>query len=197
MRFCAGSTAVTPATNQAVRVRRPLRRRPDTIARPARVRIRSRKPCTRARRRLFGWKVRFPLATTFSSSRLAPCSARATRGRTRLPARSPSRASCLAANRRGPRAQAWFAAVSPTSGRLFEGTDPSPPGQTRSALSNCTVFTPVSSWCASLSQSSRNIAERLARVKKTVSFGHAVPTGNGARQRDGDGESTGFAHLRP
>jgi hypothetical protein len=30
------------------------------------VRIRSRKPCTRARRRLFGWKVRLPLATAVS-----------------------------------------------------------------------------------------------------------------------------------
>lgn len=54
-------------TDQADRERRPLRRRPDTMARPARVRIRKRKPCTRARRRLFGWKVRLPLATAFSS----------------------------------------------------------------------------------------------------------------------------------
>jgi hypothetical protein len=52
--------------DQAVSEPRPLRRRPDTIARPARVRIRSRKPCTRARRRLFGWKVRLPLATAVS-----------------------------------------------------------------------------------------------------------------------------------
>lgn len=37
---------------------RPLRRRPDRMARPARVRIRSRNPWVRARRRLFGWKVR-------------------------------------------------------------------------------------------------------------------------------------------
>ena len=37
---------------------RPLRRRAAMIARPARVRIRSRKPCVFARRRLFGWKVR-------------------------------------------------------------------------------------------------------------------------------------------
>ena len=37
---------------------RPLRRRPARIARPARVRIRSRKPWVLARRRLFGWKVR-------------------------------------------------------------------------------------------------------------------------------------------
>jgi hypothetical protein len=51
---------------QAVSERRPLRRRPVTIARPARVRIRRRKPCTRARRRLFGWKVRLPLATAHS-----------------------------------------------------------------------------------------------------------------------------------
>src|SRR5688500_20400040 len=33
------------------------------MARPARVRIRRRKPWTRARRRLFGWNVRLPLAT--------------------------------------------------------------------------------------------------------------------------------------
>ena len=38
---------------------RPLARRPARIARPALVRIRSRKPCVLARRRLFGWKVRF------------------------------------------------------------------------------------------------------------------------------------------
>ena len=37
---------------------RPLARRAERIARPARVRIRSRKPCFLWRRRLFGWKVR-------------------------------------------------------------------------------------------------------------------------------------------
>lgn len=37
---------------------RPLRRRADKMARPARVRMRRRKPWTFARRRLFGWKVR-------------------------------------------------------------------------------------------------------------------------------------------
>src|SRR4051794_22109874 len=37
---------------------RPLRRRAARIARPARVRMRRRKPCVLARRRLFGWKVR-------------------------------------------------------------------------------------------------------------------------------------------
>src|ERR1700733_4347200 len=54
IRCRAGSTVVfRPA--QAVSVRRPLRRRFDTTARPARVRIRSRNPCTRDRLRLFGW----------------------------------------------------------------------------------------------------------------------------------------------
>jgi len=35
-----------------------LRRRAERMARPARVRIRKRKPCVFARRRLFGWNVR-------------------------------------------------------------------------------------------------------------------------------------------
>lgn len=38
---------------------RPLRRRRDSTARPARVRMRERNPCTRRRRRLLGWYVRF------------------------------------------------------------------------------------------------------------------------------------------
>lgn len=54
------------ACAQAVSERRPLLRRAVTMARPARVRIRSRNPCTRARRRLLGWKVRLPLATAHS-----------------------------------------------------------------------------------------------------------------------------------
>ena len=41
-----------------------MRRRAATMARPARVRMRRRKPCVLARRRLFGWKVR--LLTRFS-----------------------------------------------------------------------------------------------------------------------------------
>jgi hypothetical protein len=44
--------------DQADRRARPLPRRVARIARPARVRIRSRKPWVLARRRLFGWKVR-------------------------------------------------------------------------------------------------------------------------------------------
>jgi hypothetical protein len=38
---------------------RPLRRRAPMMDRPARVRMRNRKPWVLARRRLFGWKVRF------------------------------------------------------------------------------------------------------------------------------------------
>ena len=45
---------------------RPLRRRAPRIARPARVRIRRRKPCTFARRRLFGWKVRLLMSVLHS-----------------------------------------------------------------------------------------------------------------------------------
>jgi hypothetical protein len=41
--------------DQTARLLRPLRRREDRIDRPARVRMRSRKPCTLWRRRLFGW----------------------------------------------------------------------------------------------------------------------------------------------
>jgi hypothetical protein len=44
--------------DQALSRSRPLRRRAARTARPARVRMRSRKPCVLARRRLFGWNVR-------------------------------------------------------------------------------------------------------------------------------------------
>lgn len=66
----AGSTSSRRA-DQAESRSRPLRRRAATMARPARVRMRSRNPWVRARRRLFGWKVRLPLLTAkFSWSRL-------------------------------------------------------------------------------------------------------------------------------
>jgi hypothetical protein len=42
---------------------RPLRRLAASTARPARVRMRSRKPCVLARRRLFGWNVRLLTGT--------------------------------------------------------------------------------------------------------------------------------------
>lgn len=54
IRCAPGSTARRQAESSA----RPLRRRPARIARPARVRMRSRNPWVFARRRLFGWNVR-------------------------------------------------------------------------------------------------------------------------------------------
>ena len=62
-RFDAGSTRWSPSgtvspTAQAARRWRPLPRREARMARPARVRIRRRKPCFLCRRRLFGWNVR-------------------------------------------------------------------------------------------------------------------------------------------
>lgn len=111
--------------DQADSARRPLRRRPDTIARPARVRIRKRKPCTRARRRLFGWKVRLPLATTFSSLFAIRPLRRFASGSSAV---RPEVVLLLLAGA----VPGWFrvAAVSPTFGRLFEGTDEPSPGQT-------------------------------------------------------------------
>ncbi len=50
-----GSTAGPPQAESRLR---PLSRRAATMVRPARVRMRNRKPCVLARRRLFGWKVR-------------------------------------------------------------------------------------------------------------------------------------------
>ena len=53
-----GKHEVNGLCGQAASRLRPLRRRPAMIARPARVRIRRRKPCVLLRRRLFGWNVR-------------------------------------------------------------------------------------------------------------------------------------------
>jgi hypothetical protein len=60
--------ACLPESAQADRRPRPLARRADRIARPARVRMRSRKPWVFERRRLFGWKVRLVTSGTPSSS---------------------------------------------------------------------------------------------------------------------------------
>ena len=50
--------------DQAESLCRPLARRDFKMARPARVFMRWRKPCFLARRRLFGWKVRFTHASS-------------------------------------------------------------------------------------------------------------------------------------
>ena len=134
IRLRAESTAQEPVgEDQAESARRPLRRRPDTMARPARVRMRSRKPCTRARRRLFGWKVRLPLATTFSSLCCHPAAQTFHIG---LVCGSTG-GGLGAAGRRGPQV-VRVAAVSPAFGRLFEGTDEASPGQTWLATTNRT-----------------------------------------------------------
>ena len=62
-----GQHRSTFALAQADRRPRPLARRAERIARPARVRIRNRKPWVFARRRLFGWKVRLLTSGTPSS----------------------------------------------------------------------------------------------------------------------------------
>src|SRR6478736_5833943 len=53
-RFALASTSLGYAESSV----RPLARRAERMARPARVRMRRRKPCFLARRRLFGWNVR-------------------------------------------------------------------------------------------------------------------------------------------
>jgi len=50
---------------QTARLLRPLRRREARMARPARVRMRRRKPCVLCRRRLFGWYVRLLTSQLF------------------------------------------------------------------------------------------------------------------------------------
>ncbi len=57
-RYCLGPANRAQRMRQAEISARPLRRRAARMARPARVRMRSRKPWVFARRRLFGWKVR-------------------------------------------------------------------------------------------------------------------------------------------
>ena len=57
---------------QAERRARPLARRAVRIARPARVRMRSRKPWVFARRRLFGWKVRLLTGHSWTESTCTP-----------------------------------------------------------------------------------------------------------------------------
>lgn len=59
--LCELAPSMDPADQADSRVR-PLARRALRIARPARVLIRARNPCLRARRRVFGWKVRFTAA---------------------------------------------------------------------------------------------------------------------------------------
>ena len=148
IRYCAGSKVpTTRVPNQAVSERRPLRRRSVTIARPARVRIRSRNPCTRARRRVFGWNVRLPLATAVSPCCVWPPPHHPLSWVSMMAVGKLMR---LARNRRGSHGpsipstddQSGFAAVPPTFGRLFEGTDVLALGQTCGFTPGSTVKIP-------------------------------------------------------
>ena len=99
------------------------RRRPSDDGAAGAVRIRSRKPWTLARRRLFGWKVRLPLATTVSLVTSGSHGHRTT-------CASP-RPGCRCLSSLEPaRSRVPVAAVSPTFGRLFEGTEVACAGQT-------------------------------------------------------------------
>jgi hypothetical protein len=57
-KLCAAAHPGLGRQDQALSLSRPLCLRAARTARPARVRMRSRKPCVFARRRLFGWNVR-------------------------------------------------------------------------------------------------------------------------------------------
>lgn len=110
------------------------------IARPARVRMRNRKPWVRARRRLFGWKVRLPFATATTPSCQSrsqpPSPTTCVHGACNVLRRSSPRY-FITRHRRGTYGILGFipddvrvAAVPPTFGRLFEGTDLLGAGQT-------------------------------------------------------------------
>jgi hypothetical protein len=90
--------------SQAESRERPLARRAERIARPARVRMRSRNPCVFARRRLLGWKVRLLTRRlpNWSSATLATT----TTSTTGLKRQRPNNRVALSAEppRRGPHA---------------------------------------------------------------------------------------------
>ena len=101
--------------SQADRRLRPLPRRAARIARPARVRMRSRNPWVRDRRRLFGWKVRLLTVDLPVLARQVICPRR-------RPASRPQR----------PVLPSDGAQNSPTPrGRPYEATHPRPAGSIR------------------------------------------------------------------
>jgi hypothetical protein len=153
------------------------------MERPARVRIRKRKPCTRARRRLFGWKVRLPLATAFSLLSLAQPFEPSAHPACRLRPSAVDRRWVLLLAGAVPGRRIRVAAASPTFGRLFEGTEELSPGQTWSAPTDPTEINAKPSAPAPAAARYRqharddpkeadwNATELLAAGRKTVSFG--------------------------
>jgi hypothetical protein len=173
------------------------------MERPARVRIRKRKPCTRARRRLFGWKVRLPLATAFSSLSLAHPSSH--------PPTTLADCVLLPVDRRWvlllagavPGRRIRVAAVSPTFGRLFEGTEQPSLGQTWSPPTNPTeINAKPSSPATPLRHDIGNRPQTTLKKPigmqqncwqphgKLLASGNAVSEWSGARRRNEDAGST-------
>jgi hypothetical protein len=89
---------------------------------------------------------------------------------------------------------ARIAAVSPTFGRLYEGTDRCSPGQTTPKRQpvghqSLTAVTPATARASNLCRAVPNVAERLARARKTVSFGRCCFIPKRRRQRSTDSRS--------
>ena len=96
--------------DQALSLSRPLCRRAARTARPARVRMRSRKPCVLARRRLFGWNVRLLTgAPGWGYSMMGTPDRHACRPR--IHPRLPSRTPAFATRAPPPRLRLWKAIV--------------------------------------------------------------------------------------
>jgi hypothetical protein len=97
-----------------------------------------------------------------------------------------------------PGRSARIAAVSPTFGRLYEGTDRRSPGQTWAIrptprARSFTDVTPATDAPSNLWKAFPNVAERLALSGKTVNFGQCrFRPWNGARQRSRDGRSASW-----
>ncbi len=119
-------------------------------------------------------------------------------GVTRLPSRSLGRLCVSLVADAGPGHVARIAAVSPTFGRLFEGTDERSSGQTwpprppisRRSLTNVTAASAVGEQSSeSSSQCCRTVG---ARTENLLASGNAVSDRNGARQRSEDGGSASW-----
>jgi hypothetical protein len=93
--------------DQALSRSRPLCLRAARTARPARVRMRSRKPCVFARRRLFGWNVRLLTGTPGKGSCLRARQRQACGSRN--PPRLPSARPPFARRAPLPRLRLWKA----------------------------------------------------------------------------------------
>ncbi len=197
MRFCAGSTAVTPVSGSGCK-------RAATLAAPVGhdcPSCPSPHPQPKAMHAGSAPVVRLegPLALRHHSLLVASGIAfrpRNSRGRTRLPARSPQQALCLAGNRRGPRVSPLgsqpyrrlsgdcsrvltsLRRVKPGSPRppiplavVSRAVKPRPSNQSISGVA-FTGFTPPPPRRAShVTKARPNVPERLAPAPKTVSFG--------------------------